>query len=192
MDDSYQRNATRIGEDIVAAIERRPSTEARLASALGRIQAGTYTEPGYFQPAQDARDPLGRYRASATCGEAVDDFGRCASRFHSSPDCHTVTEGAAATSTAEAVTAWGDTLQDMPRRPGTDAEALGLASPSPAAPEPWSGDDAWADLLSSGEPGDDSRLRARVLHSMGEADPPAPEPRPDLPPVTVLRAQLGI
>ena len=170
----------------MAAIERRPSTEARLASALDRIQAGTYTEPEYFQPAPDARDPLGRY--AAACG-ALDDYGRCASRFHA-VGCHTVTEGAAATSTAEAVTAWADTLQDMPRRPGTDAEALGLASP--AAPEPWGVDDAWSDLLSSGEPGDSSRLRARLLHSMGEADAPAPEPRADLPDVTVLRATLGI
>ena len=68
-----QRNATRIGEDIVAAIERRPSTEARLASALGRIQAGTYTEPEYFQPAPDARDPLGRY--AAACGPSTTTAG---------------------------------------------------------------------------------------------------------------------
>ena len=157
---------------------------------MQRIEAGDYLSDPYFRhdeaAAAKARDPFGRWQAA--CGP-LDEYARCSARYHD-PSCHTVTEGAAATSTAEAVTAWQDALQDMPRRPGTDAEALGLASP--AAPEPWGVDDAWSDLLSSGEPGDSSRLRARLLHSMGEADAPAPEPRADLPDVTVLRATLGI
>jgi hypothetical protein len=109
VDDTYARNATRIGEDIVAAIERRPKDEQRLASAMRRIEAGTYTEPEFFRgeaAAAAARDPFGRY--AAACG-AIDDYGRCASRYHA-PSCHTVTEGAAATSTPEAVNAWNDVL----------------------------------------------------------------------------------
>jgi hypothetical protein len=181
VDDTYQRNATRIGEDIVAAIERRPSTESRLASAMARIQAGTYTEPGYFQPAPDARDPLGRY--AAACG-AIDDYGRCASRFHA-VGCHVITEEAASTSTPEAVEAWRDTLAGHTLPPGVDAEALSLASPS--TPEPWGVAYAWSDLLHNPEPGPDTDVRAWTLHRMGEADQPPPPPRPDLPDVTVLR-----
>lgn len=53
----------RIGEDIVAQLDRRPTDEARLARAIPRIEAGTYTEDPYFQgdpAAAAARDPLGR------------------------------------------------------------------------------------------------------------------------------------
>jgi hypothetical protein len=177
VDDSYGRAAAVAAEDDEDEqwYARRPSGEDKLARAMGRIGRDSYTPPAYFRAAPDARDPLGRY--AAACG-ALDDYGRCASRFHAA-GCHVITDEAASTSTAEAVEAWNDTLAGHTLPPGVDAEALGLASPS--TPEPWGVADAWSDLLSSGEPGDSSRLRAWTLHQMGEADQPAPEPGPAAP-----------
>jgi hypothetical protein len=186
VDDTYARNARRVGEDIVSAIERRPKDEARLASALSRIQAGTYTEPQFFRGdetvAAAARDPLGRYRAA--CGP-LDEYSRCASKYHAA-GCHVITEGAAATSSATAVEAWRDVLSGYT----SPSEALGLASPP--APEPGDGTDMWGYVLDSGEPRSYGQLRARMLHEMGESDAPARELDPGLPDVSGIRAALGL
>jgi hypothetical protein len=184
LDGTYSANATRIGEDIVAAIERRPKDEARLASAMRRIEAGTYTEPEFFRP----RGGGGRF--IATCGQA-DDLGYCQERYHQA-GCESAVASAAATSTPEAVRAWNEVVSSGPTALDVIAaeQQLGLASPS--TPEPWDGTDTWSDLLHSETGLSDTDLRARVLHSMGETGPLPPEPRPDLPDVTVLRAELGI
>ena len=66
---------------------------------------------------------------------------------------------------------------------------LGLAS----EPQPGDGTDLWADLLETGEPGVAAPgLHARLLHHMGEADPPARQLDPGTPDVSGLRAALGI
>jgi hypothetical protein len=168
---------------------RRPSAEARAARALDRIGNGTYTTPAYFRgdpaAAAAARDPLGRYQAA--CGP-LDEFARCSARFHT-PDCHTTIESAAARGSVTEVEAWNDTLQGRAQPPGTDAGALGLAN----EPQPGDGVDVWADLLETGEPGVSAPgLHARLLHYMGEADPPAAQPRPGLPDVAAVREALGI
>ena len=170
---------------------RRPSAEARAARALDRIAAGTYTPPAYFRgdpaAAAAARDPLGRYQAA--CGP-LDEFARCSARYHT-PDCHTSAESAAARGSATEAEAWRETLQGRAQPPGTDARALGLATPS--GPEPGSGADTWADLLDSGEPGSAGPgLHARLMNYLGQADAPPPPPREDLPDTTVIRAALGI
>ena len=57
-----------------------------------------------------ARLSTGRW--GAVCGGelgSVDEFGRCAARFHDD-SCHTVTESAAATGSADAARAWRDVL----------------------------------------------------------------------------------
>lgn len=180
----------RIGEDIVAQLDRRPSSEAILARAMPRIEAGTYTQDSYWRgdeaaAAAAARDPLGRYQAA--CGP-LDDFARCSARFHT-PDCHTSIESAAARGSAEEATAWADTLQGRANPPGTDAGALGLAN----EPQPGDGVDVWADLLETGEPGSaDPQLHDRVMNLLGEADAAPRERDPGLPDTTVIRAILGI
>jgi hypothetical protein len=45
MDAAHQLDGQRLAEDITDGLERRPSTEDRLTSAMRRIEAGTYTEP---------------------------------------------------------------------------------------------------------------------------------------------------
>jgi hypothetical protein len=172
LDATYAANATRIGQDIVAEIERRPSGEQRLARALSRIQDGTYTEPAYLRAAPPIRDVAGRY--SNACGPA-DDLGRCSARYHAAGCGAVYDSSAVAGQPVERVEAYRD--------------QLALASPS--EPEPGT-TDLWADMLHSPEPGPDNDVRTWLLHRMGEADQPAPEPRPDLPDVTALRATLGI
>ena len=182
-------NGTRVGEDIVAQLDRRPTDEARLARALPRIEAGTYTEDPYFRgdpaAAAAARDPLGRWQAA--CGP-LDDFGRCAARYHD-PDCHTTVESAAARGSYAEVEAWNATLAGRTPEGGVDAEALGLAN----EPRPGDGGDLWADLLEApGGPGSAGPgLHSRVLAYMGEIDA-EPEPRGPGPDTTAIRAALGL
>lgn len=181
----------RIGEDIVAQLDRRPSSEAILARAMPRIEAGTYTQDSYWRGDEEAaaamaRDPIGRWQA--VCGP-IDDLGRCSSRYHSL-DCHTTVESAAARGSVTEVEAWNDTLQGRAQPPGTDAGSLGLATP--ADPQPGSGLDAWSELLEGPAGPADPRLHDRVLAYMGERDQLPPEPREDLPDTTVIRAILGI
>ena len=159
---------------------RRPSGEAKAAHALDRIGRGTYTEPAWFRP---ARDTEGMFAVS--CGEAVDEFGRCASRYHQA-GCHTLAESAAARGSAGEAAAWVDVLTGRANPPGTSASELGLAN----EPGPWDGTDLWSDLLQSGEP--HPGLHDQMMHQLGEAAQPEPEPRPDLPPVDAIRAALGI
>jgi hypothetical protein len=175
VDRAYAANATRIGEEIVDAIERRPKDEVKIARALRRAEAGTLVEPAYFRAAPPVRDAAGRY--SSACGPQ-DDLGRCAARYHAA-GCGAVYDShAVAGQPAERVEAY--------------RQQLALATPS--QPEPGYGaGDAWGDLLDSGVPVlPEADLRARVLHSMGEADAPPPPPRTDLPDVSALRAGLGI
>lgn len=166
----------------MAAIERRPSSEQILATAVRRIESGTYTEPEYFRP---ARDPTGRYASACS---APDEYGRCSGRYHSA-SCHVVTEEAAATGTTEEARAWQETLGNYTPPGGVDAGTLGLAN----EPMPGGGTDVWADLLETGEPGVAAPgLHAHLLHYMGEADAPAAQPRSDLPDVAAVREALGI
>lgn len=189
LDEHHALEGQRIGEDIVAQLDRRPSDEARLARAMPRIEAGTYTQDAWFRgdeaAAAAARDPLGRYQAA--CGP-LDDFARCSARFHT-PDCHTSVESAAARGSYEEAEAWAGTLQGRTSPGGLDAGTLGLAN----EPQPGDGVDLWADLLETGEPGVAAPgLHARLLNYMGEADAPAAQPRPDLPNIDAIRAELGI
>lgn len=192
VDGHYALEGQRIAEDIVAGLDRRPSDETRLARAMPRIEAGTYTEGAFFRgdeaaAAAMARDPIGRWQA--VCGP-IDDFGRCSSRYHT-PDCHTTVESAAARGDSVAVEAWNDTLQGRAQPPGTDARSLGLATPSE---QPGSGADAWADLLEGpgGPASADPRLHARVLHHMGMSEQLPPEPGEPLPNVSSIREALWI
>lgn len=182
VDFSYAAEAARASENAGdrAFLRRRPNDEDKLARALQRIQRGTYTELAQFRPAPDADS-----RYDLACGD-LDDFGRCAARYHQA-GCHQVIECAAATGDAQAASAWRDVLA----RRTLDPDVIGLASPS--GPDPLSGaGDAWAYLLDSGEPGDYPELRAAVLHEMGEAGGPPPEPARPRPDVSAIRAQLGI
>ena len=182
-------DATRIGEDIVAQLDRRPTDEARLARAMPRIEAGTYVEDAYWRgdpaaAAAAARDPLGRY--AAACGP-LDDFARCSARYHT-PDCHTTIESAAARSSYAEVEAWNETLAGRTPHAGIDAAALGLAN------EPHPGDgsgDAWADLLDTSGPRSYPDLRAAMMHEMALADQPAPPPR-EGPDTRAWREALGL
>ena len=190
LDARHELDGTRIGEDIVAELDRRPTDEQRLARAMPRIEAGTYTQDSYWRgdetAAAAARDPLGRY--AAACGP-LDDFARCSARYHT-PDCHTTTESAAARGSAGEATAWADTLAGRTPHAGIDASALGLAN----EPQPGDGLDAWADLITGpGGPGSaDPELHARMLVQLGETDQLPDGPREPLPDTTVLRAILGI
>jgi hypothetical protein len=182
LDATHALDGKRIGEDIVAEIERRPTDEQRLARAMRRIEDGTYTEPPQLRPARDA---WGQY--TSACGD-TDDFGRCSARFHDR-DCHVVTDAAAATGSAEAVEAWRDTLNARTPHGGIDAEALGLAN----GPQPGDGTDTWADLLA--DPGGLSGyelIRARIMHEMAVADAPPRSRDPAAPDVSALRAALGL
>src|SRR5262249_20616270 len=67
MDAAHELDAQRLGEDIVASIERRPKAEDILTRAMRRIEAGTYTEAPAFAP---ARDGYGRY--ASACGDTDD------------------------------------------------------------------------------------------------------------------------
>lgn len=187
VDEHYAAEGQRIAEDIVAGLDRRPSSEAILARAMPRIGAGTYTEGAFFRgdeaaAAAAARDPLGRY--AAACGP-LDDFARCSARFHT-PDCHTTIESAAARGDAVAVEAWNSTLQGRAQPPGTDARALGLAN----EPQPGDGTDVWAEML-EGPARPEAELRALLVHQMGLADQPPPPPR-EGPDVSSIREALGI
>jgi hypothetical protein len=188
VDDHVTSEAVRQAEDEADAewLTTRPSVEDKIASSLGRAERGTLVPHPYFRP---ARDTEGMF--SVSCGEAVDATGRCASRYHQA-GCHTITEGAAATGSAEAAEAWRNMLLGYTPPPSVAgaAEEMGLASPTD--PQPGSGMDTWADILEP-EPGvADPRLHARLMHYLGEADAPPPEPRPDHPDTTALRAILGL
>jgi hypothetical protein len=181
MDRANALDAARIGEDIVAQLDRRPSAEDRLVRAFRRIEAGTYTEA-----AQPGYDPGGR-REDA-CGP-LDDFGRCGAANHVK-GCHQTVEASAATGDAVAAQAWRDTL--LNRTP--DPAILGLELATTAG-EPGLGDDIWSDLLAPSLGGQDAALRAQVLAYLGEPGGASPEPvlpaqrRPD---VSGVRAALGL
>jgi hypothetical protein len=167
---------------------RTPTDEARLARALPRIEAGTYTQDSYWRgdeaAAAAARDPLGRYQAA--CGP-LDDFARCSARYHT-PDCHTSIESAAARGSYEEVEAWNATLNGRTPAGGLDSGALGLAN----EPSPGDGSgDAWADLLDTSGPRSYTDVRDRLMHEMALADQPAPPPR-EGPDVSSIRAALGL
>lgn len=125
-------------------------------------------------------------RWAAACGP-LDDFGRCAARYHA-PECHTTAESAAARGSYAEVEAWNATLNGRTPHAGLDSRALGLAN------EPHPGDgsgDAWADLLDTSGPRSYTDLRARLMHEMALADQPAPPPR-EGPNVDAIRAALGL
>jgi hypothetical protein len=187
VDRAYHDEAQRVTEDIVDALDRRPpSSEVRLARAVRRIEAGTYTPPGYFRAAEPARDVLGQY--TSACGP-TDDLGRCSARYHEAA-CGAVVIGSAATGSYEDVEAWNETVAGHTQPPGAAGagQALGLAN------DGGSEDLGWGDPLGpAGGPGSaDPGLGARVLASMGETDAPPAEPREDLPDVSGLREALGI
>jgi hypothetical protein len=95
----------RQAEDDADAARRRPLFGDKIERALDRISRGTYLPP----PGPADRDSQGRYTGRA-CGDGLDDFGRCASRYHRA-ECLEVRRGAAATGSAESVDAWNATLR---------------------------------------------------------------------------------
>jgi hypothetical protein len=119
LDARHELDGQRIGEDIVAEIERRPSSEAKLATAMRRIEGGVYTQDAYFRgdeaAAAAARDPLGRYQAA--CGP-LDDFASCSARYHT-PECHTTIESAAARGSYEPPKPGGTPWPAAPRTPAS-------------------------------------------------------------------------
>jgi hypothetical protein len=189
LDETHALDGQRIGEDIVAELDRRPNDEAKLARALRRIESGTYTEPPQLRgdpaAAAAARDPLGRW--ASACGD-LDDFGRCAARYHD-PSCHVVTEEAAATGTTAEAEAWNATLNTRTPHLGIDATALGLAN----EPRPGDGVDLWGDLLEApAGPSGYEMIRARLMHEMALADAPPRTRDPAAPDVSAIRAALGL
>ena len=188
LDDAYGTSAAVAAEDEEDAewLATRPSAEDRLARAISRIEAGTYTPPGFFRPPRDIGGGL-----ALSCGEALDDFGRCASRFHQA-GCMTVTEGAAATGDATAAEAWNATLRGMPSAVDVAAAAAELGLATPASPEPGYGLDMWADLLDTSDPLSYPEIHAQVLAGMGEPGSPPPQVRGSGPDVSWLREALGL
>ena len=182
MDAAHAADAQRLAEDVSAELDRRPSAEVKIERAMRRIEAGTYTEPAAFQPARDAG---GHY--SHACGP-LDDTGRCASRYHD-PGCSVVIAAAAATGDATAAEQWALTLRDHPPDPGTLGYAAELAEPDAPA-------DTWADLLQPPGSADPRSVHARMLAILEDeqAAEPGYEPVPPetMPPVTDLRAALGL
>jgi hypothetical protein len=183
--DSAARDAQRLAEDVSDSLALRPSAEVKAARALQRIEAGTYTRPATLRPARDSEGLF-----SVSCGEAVDDFGRCASRFHQ-PDCHVIMESAAATGSYEEAEAWNATLNGQPSAvdvAGAQAQ-LGLAGGQPGADGL---DMRWADTLGDDRELPYEQLRDQLFHRMALADAPARQRQPDSPDTTAIRAALGI
>ena len=107
-------------------------------------------------------------------------------RYHAL-GCSETIESAAATGDTEAAQAWQETLQGYQQPPEV---AFGRATP--ADPAPGTGD-AWASLLQAPDDfGGSPDLAARVRHVLGIGEQLPPEPRPEYPDTTVLRATLGI
>jgi hypothetical protein len=148
LDAQIDTDASRLGEDIQDAIAdtRRPKFEDKLARAFDRLAGGTYAPSAVLAPARDAA----RFTSGA-CGDDLDAFGRCASRFHQ-VGCREVTRAAAATGSATAVEHWRTQLLANQETSGID-----LAAPAGL-------DRDWADLLSPdsgpGVPGDLETLNA--------------------------------
>jgi hypothetical protein len=160
--------AQRAAQDIEDALARRPSFDHKIARALQRIGQGTYTPDAYYRDRTADGQFTGR-----VCGEGLDDFGRCRSRYHDSA-CLEVLRASAATSGAETVLAWNRAL----RRNGDTAAALALANAEAAS---------WDDLLGPDEAASiDALTHVRQLLGLGG---PAPQHRPDL---GWLRRDLGL
>jgi hypothetical protein len=178
MDRAHQLDGVRRAEDIAAQLDRRPSAEDVLARDMRRVEAGTFTEPVY--------DPYDS--AASACDGQLDDFGRCASRFHAR-DCHQVMEAAAATGDAEAAQAWRGVMLNYTLDPGV--QGFELATP---AAEPWTGTDAWQELLEA-PGGADRALHEHMIAVLGGEAAPQPGPvlpadqRPD---TTALRERMGL
>jgi hypothetical protein len=181
MDDAYALDAARLAEDITDGLERRPSAEDKLARAMRRIEAGTYTEPEQFR---SARDRGGQY--SHACGPLTD-LGTCGSRYHQA-GCYAIAEGRLSRGSVEEAEAWNA---------GLLANVAHRDLSVPAGPDPLSGTDTWAGLLSA--PGgmfSEPEIRARimaVLDGEAAADPGyEPVPAEARPPVASMREQLGL
>ena len=186
---AYATDAQRAAEDAedTAMLMLRPSAEDKLARARQRIEAGTYTPP---PSARAARDAEGMF--SVSCGEAVDATGRCASRYHRA-GCHTVTEAAAATGSADEARAWNATLRGMVTgadvaQAAAEREA-GLASPS--HPQPGGGLDTWAELLSAPADLGPADAHQRMLAELGAAELQRAQGEP-LPDVGDLAREMGL
>jgi hypothetical protein len=187
LDDSAARDAQRLAEDVGDAIGGRPPRdEVRAARALRRIESGTYTQPEQLRPARDAGGLF-----AVSCGEALDEFGRCASRFHD-PSCHTVAEAAAANGSHAEAEAWAAQLRGQPMDPDVTAaqQQLGLANEPVRQADPLGVD--FGDLLDDGSRVPYDQLKARLLHEMALADAPPRQRQPDSPDTAAIRAALGI
>jgi hypothetical protein len=183
MDRAHELDATRLGQDIVAELERRPKAEDVLQRDLRRIEQGTFNEQPAFQP---ARDGYGLY--ASACG-GTDDYGRCAARYHD-PGCGAVIAAAAATGDAAAAEAWAATLRNHPPDPGAHGYAAELAG------DPLDGFDTWSDLLRPSGPADPATVHARMMAVLDgeQAAEPGYEPSPagQYPDTSGLRAALGL
>jgi hypothetical protein len=186
MDTFHQLDAQRLAEDVTDQLDRRPSAETILARALDRIGNGTYTEPEQFRA--DARDASGRY--SAACGPLTD-LGTCGARYHQA-GCHAVAEGQQTRGSAQEAEAWNAGLLAHKVPDGTD-----LASPADPDPDPFGGPaDMFSDLLAP-PAADPAAVHARMLAALDDGGPPPepgwePIPPEQMPPVTGLRAALGL
>ena len=185
MDRTHELDAQRLAEDVADQIpdRRPPSDEVKLARALRRIEAGTYTEPEQFRGDPAARDAYGQF--ASACGPP-DDFGRCASRYHD-PACGAVIAAAAATGDATEAEAWALTLRNRPPDPGALGYSAELAEPS--GPE-----DTFADLLAP-RSADPATVHARMLAVLADQDTAEPgyAALPEqMPPVGDLRFALGL
>jgi hypothetical protein len=143
------RDQIRLEEDAADELAGRQGSYDRMARALDRAARGTYTPPAMY-----------RDRSPGGCnGGSRDDYGRCASRYHLS-NCAEVSRASAATSDAEAVTAWNQALLS-----GAASNGALLAN----GIEP-----TWDDLL-SGEPGVTSAEALEYMRAqLGIRTGPAP------------------
>jgi hypothetical protein len=122
---SYDREAQRQAEDEQAETELRllgpKRSEDRLARALGRIEAGTYTPAGMYA--------AGSYGGDVTLCAGDDGFGRCSSAFHQEWCAHNVEHGATAGGSYEDAVGWRGALnRHAAADPGRRA-AVGLEYP---------------------------------------------------------------
>jgi hypothetical protein len=197
LDASRALDARRFDEDAAEALDARPPRdEVKAARALRRIEAGTYIPPPQLRPARDAEGMF-----SVSCGEAVDSTGRCASRYHTNPDCHVIQEAAAATGSFEEAEAWAAQLRGQPSALDVAAaqqqlglsneDVLDLAGEHAEPLEPLGLGD-WADTFDDGRQLAYDELRDQLFHRMALRDQLPRERRPGAPDTSAIRAALGI
>jgi len=149
---------------------RRYSGEERLARALDRIRAGTYTAPAAGYAAAELSN------ASGNCGPTDAATGLCASPYHQM-DCTSAHVSSPATGDQDEMAAWRSVVLS---HSGREVSSIDLATRT--------GPD-FDDLLESPEPADQETYYA-LRAALGIQHKPGPVPLRPAPRITA--AELGI